>query len=86
MQRSVKWLAATTLCLAAPAMAGEVNGQGEVTPVSSYVASSICSFSGLNDDGAGPSSQVQAWGMFVRAFGGANAVPFDGPGVECRGH
>ena len=33
MHRSMKWLAVTTLCLAAPAMAGEVNGQGDVTPV-----------------------------------------------------
>ena len=85
MQRSMKWLAATTLCLAAPAVAGEVTGTGEVTPVNGYVASSICSFSGLNDDGLGPSSQIQNWGMFVRAFGGNFAVPFAGPGVECRG-
>jgi len=85
MHKSLKWTATVTLALATPAMAGEVTGTGEVTPVNGYVAHSICSFSGLNDDGAGPSSQVQAWGMFVRAFGGANAVPFDGPGVECRG-
>lgn len=85
MQKSIKWLAATTLCLAAPAIAGEVTGNGGDTPVASYRASSICSFSGLNDDGAGPNSHVQNWGMFVRAFGGNFAVPFDGPGVECRG-
>lgn len=86
MHRSVKWLAVTTLCLAAPAIAGEVTGNGDSTPVRGHIASSICSFSGLNDDGEGPNSHVQNWGMYVRAFGGNYAVPFDGPGVECRGH
>lgn len=86
MQRSMKWLAATSLCLAAPAIAGEVTGNGDSTPVRSHIAASICSFSGLNDDGLGPSSHVQNWGMFVRAFGGNYAVPFAGPGVACRGN
>jgi hypothetical protein len=86
MQKSMKWLATVTLCLASPAIAGEITGTGDPTPVHGYVASSICSFSGLNDDGLGPSTQVQAWGAFVRAFGGANNVPFAGPGTECRGN
>lgn len=85
MNRHMKWLATITLCICAPAYAGEVTGNGDPTPVKGHVARSICSFSGLNDDGAGPNSHVQGWGMFVRAFGGANAVPFDGPGIECRG-
>ena len=86
MHKSMKWAAIVTLCLSTPAIAGEVNGNGGTTPVNSYRASSICAFSGLNDDGLGPNSHVQNWGMFVRAFGGAGAVPFDGPGVECRGN
>ena len=85
MHKSMKWVATVALCLSAPAIAGEVTGTGEDTPIRSYRASSICSFSGLNDDGHGPNSHVQSWGMFVRAFGGANAVPFDGPVIECRG-
>lgn len=86
MNRRLNWIATATLCLATPAIAGEVTGNGDPTPVNGGVASSICSFSGLNDDGLGPSTQVQAWGAFVRAFGGANNVPFAGPGIECRGN
>ena len=67
-------------------MAGEVNGNGDYTPIHSHRAASICSFSGLNDDGAGPSSQVQAFGAFVAAFGRA-AMPLNQtPGIACRGN
>lgn len=65
-----------------PALAGEVTGTGESTPIRSGVASSICAFSGLNDDGAGPSSLVQSYGQIVRAFG----KPSSGPGTSCRGN
>lgn len=85
MHRSMKWLAIVALTIATPAIAGEVTGAGGSTPVRGHIASSICSFSGLNDDGMGPNTHVQNWGMFVRAFGGNYAVPFDGPGVACRG-
>jgi hypothetical protein len=34
---------------ASTALAGEVTGSGKGTPIRSYVASSICSFSGLED-------------------------------------
>ena len=85
MQKKMKWLATIALAIAAPAAAGEVNGNGDATPINSYTAASICAFSGLNDDGLGPNSHIQNWGMFVRAFGGAGKVPFDGPGIECRG-
>jgi len=85
MNRQLQWLATVGLCLATPAFAGEVTGEGSDTPIRSGKASSICAFSGLNDDGLGPNSHVQSWGMFVRAFGGAGKVPFDGPGVDCRG-
>jgi len=83
MHKSMKWLATVTLCLAAPAIAGEVTGTGEYTPVNGYVASSICSFSGLNDDGAGPSSLVQSYGAYVAAFG-PHFSP--SPGIACRGN
>jgi hypothetical protein len=86
MNRNLKWLATCALCLATPAIAGEVTGSGKDTPIRSGKASSICAFSGLNDDGLGPNSHIQNWGMMVRAFGGAGQVPFDGPGIECRGN
>lgn len=86
MHRSMKWLAITTLCLATPAIAGEVTGNGDPTPVNGYVAASICSFSGLNDDGEGPNTHVQAWGAFVAAARGAGNVNLAGPGIACRGN
>lgn len=86
MHKRLKWLATVTLAIAAPAAAGEITGNGDPTPVNSHRAASICSFSGLNDDGAGPNTHVQNWGVLVHSFGGAGQVPFDGPGIECRGH
>lgn len=85
MHRSIKWSATVVLAMAAPAMAGEVTGTGAYTPIHSYRAASICSFSGQNDDGAGPSSQVQAFGAFVAAFGRASMPHDETPGVACRG-
>lgn len=74
------------LCAASPAMGGEIGGSGRVTPIESRgVASSICAYSGLNDeyvlDGVG--SRTQNWGTIVAAFGGL--PPFPGPGTACRG-
>ena len=81
MQR--RWAAAMAIVLASPAIAGEVTGNDTITPIKSRgVASSACAFSGLNDDGLGPSSTIQAYGMFVRAFG--QSLP--GPGTGCRGN
>lgn len=83
MQKQLKWLAVVTLALSTPAIAGEVTGRGEDTPIRSGVASSICAFSGQNDDGAGPNSQVQAYGAFIAAFGPGH---FPSPGIACRGN
>jgi hypothetical protein len=83
------------------ANAGEVNGNGDPTPINSYQAGSICSFSGQNDDpnesGLFNGGRVQSFGDIVQeAIGvlgdgkGASAlVPIiksDGPGVSCRGY
>ena len=83
-----------------PAFAGEVTGNGKPTPIDSYRASSICSFSGQNDD---PTSTELFEGGRVQSFGdivqeaitvlgdgkGASAltpiITSEGPGVECRG-
>lgn len=75
---------------AVSALAGEVNGKGEPTPVQSYRAASICSFSGLNDDPYStdphdPPGRVQSYGFSVVKNGLMAVVP-DRPGVNCRGN
>lgn len=74
---------------AGPAMAGEVTGNGNPTPISGYRASSICSFSGLNDGNPSPgrtAAHVQNWGQIPKAI--RNALTADGahPGDACNGH
>ena len=84
MRNIKKYMALATLALATPALAGEMTGTGADTPVNSYRASSICSFSGLNDDNHPTSDLVQSYGMIVRAFGAPRGI--SGPGVSCRGN
>jgi hypothetical protein len=82
---NLKKLAVACVFLSSPAWAGEVTGGGDSTPVRSGTASSICAFSGLNDDGAGPSTLVQSYGMIRASFGGQ--APFNGlPGDSCVGN
>ena len=85
MSRSRTYLAAIVVTIASPALAGEITGTGNQTPIESRgVASSACAYSGLNDDGAGPSTHVQSYGMIRAAFGGP--APFNGlPGTSCNG-
>lgn len=84
MDRMKLLLAALAVTVASPASAGEVTGNGKTTPIESRgVASSVCAYSGLNDDGLGPSSHIQSYGMFVRALGGP-VLP--NPGDTCRGN
>jgi hypothetical protein len=71
--------------LTGPAAAGEITGKGKATPILNYTASSICSFSGLND-GDGFDGRVQNWGAIPRedrAFLRSIGVS---PGTECRGN
>jgi hypothetical protein len=79
----MNWMAAATLCLATQAIAGEVTGSGRDTPVRSYRAASICSFSGLNDDAEGPSTRVQAYGALIASLGPGYQPS---PGIACRGN
>ncbi len=99
----------STLLMAGPAAAGEITGNGKETPIKARQteeapagpASSLCAFSGLNDDPDEPGlfndGRVQSWGDIVQeaidALGdgkGASAlVPIIramGPGVSCRGN
>jgi hypothetical protein len=84
MTKLTRYLTIAILAAATPALAGEVTGTGEDTPIRSGVANSICAFSGQNDDGAGPNSIVQSYGVIRAAFGGP--APFNGtPGTACNG-
>jgi hypothetical protein len=89
------------VAMSAPAFAGEITGKGKPTPVGSYRAGSICSFSGQNDT---PDStelfeggRVQSFGDIVKEAivvlgdgkGASSLTPIitsEGPGVECRGY
>ena len=78
------YLALIAAIAATPAIAGEIGGNGEYTPVNGGVANSICAFSGRNDDTSGPSDLVQSYGQIIAAFRGR--APFHGiPGTACNG-
>jgi hypothetical protein len=76
-----------------------VDGRGELTPINSFRAGSICSFSGLNDDPNQPGmfndGRVQSFGDIVQEAveldegNGASSltgiITSDGPGTNCRG-
>jgi len=83
MTRYRTLLSVVVLAVATPALAGELTGNGDPTPVDGYVARSECAFSGLNDDDLPTPDIVQTYGMIVRAFG----QPSPGvPGSTCRGN
>ena len=88
------------------AFAGEINGsgphgnpaKGNETPVAGHIASSICSFSGLEDGEEGEQpygpGNTQGWGGIVsgtaKAEGGVSGsvdlIHEFGPGASCRGN
>jgi hypothetical protein len=84
----------------ATAMAGEVTGNGKSTPIQSYQAGSICSFSGQNDDpneeGDFADGRVQSFGDIVQEVVGiigyrgvstmTDTIKAEGPGTSCRGY
>lgn len=76
------------------AFAGERAGNGEPTPVKDHIASSICSFSGLEDmdhdddgdfDGPVDPGVVQNWGIIPQDFREFLASIGAHPGDACRG-
>jgi hypothetical protein len=93
-------LAAMTVGLmSGPALAGEITGNGKPTPINSYQAGSICSFSGLNDVPDDPieGGKVQNWatafkagiqeeGVTVSEAARAGLLLEFGPGTPCRGY
>jgi len=84
------------------AFAGEIGGGGKPTPIDSFNANSICSFSGQNDDPTGGGDPFQAghtqtWGQTKNVAKellgdgrGASAITGlmheMGPGTSCNGH
>ena len=67
------------------ASAGEITGNGKLTPVNGYRAKSICSFSGQNDspDPNDPfEGRVQSFGQIVKLVGPIGGIP----GTDCRGY
>jgi hypothetical protein len=96
-----KSLLAAAACAAAvaavgagPALAGEVTGNGKLTPIGAAPdtaphASSICSFSGQND-GEPPAGRtaehVQNWGQRTKADRDSLATIGFHPGDSCNGH
>ena len=94
-------IAATTLAFGSPALAGEVSGNNELTPINDHRAASICAFSGLEDfddltNGDVQPGMTQTFGGELQAFaefypGGIPGLAKDGiiktgPGTECRGN
>lgn len=81
---------------ASSALAGESTGNfattGKRTPIASFVAASICSFSGQNPERFLPETdkdyepgRTQSWGQIPKAV--RDALPsFEHPGNACNGH
>lgn len=74
---------------AGAALAGEVTGNGDPTPISQYRMKSICAFSGLND-GHPPegrtAAHVQNWGQIPKADRDFLRTIGFHPGDACNGH
>ena len=73
---------------AGAALAGEVTGKGDPTPIQSGQANSICSFSGYNDGHPPPgrtAAHVQSWGQIPKDVRDAIAAE-EHPGIACNGH
>lgn len=84
-------LAAGVVSVGGSAFAGEVTGNGRETPINSYRAGSICSFSGLNDDptgGGDPSEagKIQNWGVIPQDGKAFLTSIGHSPGTACRGY
>lgn len=92
---------AASLSLGGTALAGEITGNGQPTPINEYRAGSICSFSGLDDmDFEAPvqPGTTQTWGGALLSETSGEGQPTVaeaatsgilqsfGPGSSCRGY
>jgi len=70
-------------------LAGEITGNGKITPIKEGQANSICSFSGQND-GEPPAGRtaehVQNWGQLPKDVRDDFATTGEHPGDACNGH
>jgi len=75
-------VAAITALTASPAFAGEITGNGKPTPIKTRgTASSLCAFSGLNDQQQGQTvTRTQNWGQDI-VTGIIEGPP---PGIGCN--
>lgn len=101
MRTATRWIAGASVAAAmvlgagGTAFAGEVTGRpgpdgfatGKPTPITTYIAKSICAFSGLNAYHPGKEGEylgnTQSYGQLVRQ--GLKAV-LPSPGDACNGH
>jgi len=68
------------------AHAGEVTGNGKSTPIRDHVASSICAFSGLDDEDDDGFGRTQNWGSIPKADRDFLSTVGAHPGDACRGN
>jgi hypothetical protein len=69
-------------------LAGEITGNGDPTPVKSYVMNSICAFSGHNDGHPPPgrtAAHVQSWGQIPKTVRDEISAE-EHPSIACNGH
>ncbi len=81
-------LVVASIGMGSTAFAGEIGGSGKLTPINSYRANSICSFSGLNDNPDDPveGGRVQNWGIIPKEIRDQLAAEGEHPGDACNGH
>lgn len=72
--------AAMVVTMAGSAFAGEINGNGESTPIRGDAHNSICAFSGLQD-GAGPGDPISGPGHVQTPHGEPDYDLYFPPGV-----
>ena len=70
---------------AGAAFAGEVTGNGKLTPVNGGIAASICSFSGREDEAASPIQTQTPHAVWEGPIVGVVNPPPGTPGQACRG-
>lgn len=83
MRRSllIAMLAAVmVMAMAGTALAGEINGKGESTPIRGHANNSICAFSGLQD-GEGPDDPLSGPGHVQTPHGEPDYDMFFPPGA-----
>jgi hypothetical protein len=69
---------------AGTAFAGEITGDGTLTPVHSHIAASVCSFSGREDAPGSPLRTQTPHEVWLGPVDGVVNPPPGTPGTACR--